>query len=499
MSKKTNKMTKHRTEVLHKIAERESSASSLADYMCKEESNLHNIIKILEGQEMIVQVNYKQGRGHKEIFYGLTNKGIFYIVRSKLEAREFLKILFNTYHKQTGRKITVSIDDIFTEYEKTNMPFSENYIPLSLKNFLPYFFSYREFYENYRAISNEIIYRDQLTEVQLNRILDLRKQNDIISNISLETMLSTMIITYDSKTKGFKLSHIGILLLLEQALHSSGFTLDEFSKETSKFINNLKVNYRESLPQIFRNWNELKEIQGEPAIINSMISLNVNPLIRQQSVHIENDNYRRISDILELMAKSHTVYARNVVTACVDMLCETLSFPNDKSTVRRISQWTTTGKTTKLPRMKKEIVQKLDLIRKCIEMIEKQSNFLPFDESKELLDKVGLSVNWKVRTSILEPNMASQITFLFFTMFRQKFEEKSPLNLPDISAFLSSSTKTSNESIQSIEELKQNKIKQYNRFLVENKRISEQYNKWIDQVIEFESKNIEEIKVLKIE
>lgn len=492
MRKKHYKITDLEFEFLHIIAEVKSSNSSLALRLGRNDpQNIGKITKKLKDRNMIMvekQSNNEKKLGRSnQIFFKLTKEGLLYLVKSKITADEFLRILSSIYNNNQNQNTVSNINEIFEEYEKTNMPFSNELTPLLLKNFLPHYPSLPDEYEDHKAVLKSIAYGTPLTEVQLSRRINLKKPTGNI----LENMLGSMMIAHCGyKERKLCVSHIGILLLLDQMMNMIGTNFDSETNNltgiASEFFNKLRIDHRDVLPQIFREWDKLKNIQGERILIESIVSFIHKPII--DTLHHKYDNYKRISNVLDLMSISQTNYSRKMVHACIDILWRLLDIQKDKHKIKKISQWIASGNSAVPPSMNsRKIYQKLELIRKCVETIEKQTSFLPFEESKELLEKIGLSINWKVRTSMLEPNIREQITFSFLTMLRQKLEEISYSDNPAFSLLFLPAKKS-----------REDKIKEFNKFLAENK-ISKQYNKWIDQIIKFESKNIEELKALKID
>jgi hypothetical protein len=480
--KRRHRTNEFQTKILKNIADvGKCSKSSLTKLIHTDYPNIHDSVEILKEKKFLHIVDEKQNRGKKEIFYGLTAKGMLELVTLGIELEMFWKMLIQTYNRFPNTQLEITIDEMFSAYEKKELPISKDHRPVLWTNFLTQPPVIDQYYEKYFYILDALVHNVSLTVSQLNYRLGLKSVKE--SSALIKEMLDMMLIVYDNSNK-LRLSHLGVLLLLNKLLKQqrANITLTNYSNQNFELFNKIVMDNRKLFPEIFLNWDKLIKIENEPDLIKSLIFF----INETDPWDIDNfGEYKKVFDILKRMANAHHNYAQTIVSLCINTLKEKLVFPEDQVIIRKVYNWLKTNYPSKPPKIRSKVLPNLDIIRKCIEVVEEYSCFLPYTVSDPFLKEIGLTLEPNIKKNIIEPILRDIITFYFYAMFRYRFD-----NGDWRWGFITNENKKTLEI--------ENRRKLYNDFLNQNERLRKSYNLWIEKIIHFEEGNLKEIEKIKI-
>lgn len=274
-------------DILHEVAEHgKQSEKSLSKRLDLKESTINVALEKMEKKNKwinVIKLAETTGRrGRPQKYYGLTEKGIKFLVTQKISAKEFWKMMFFVFDESTNHKLKIAPDEVLSEYEIHNLHISKEHSPFYFAERLDgtdfkLISNYEHEKENYETIKKIIKllgYEGPSTLIKIFKKLKINVEGQVYNSSDIneprliKRMMNDGLIT-KTNSNTYRLSHVGLLLLVNDIAESTMGIINHLSlsnemlDQIKKRIDMIVSNNHKLLPMVFGKWEELKKIKDE--------------------------------------------------------------------------------------------------------------------------------------------------------------------------------------------------------------------------------------------
>jgi DNA-binding MarR family transcriptional regulator len=470
------------------------SKSSIAKQLQKHYPDVNDAVKILLERKLIKQNGEHQGRGNPEKFYILTDDGIEQLIKFKIPLEDFWKLVFFVFDETIEHKLKrFTVNSLFSVYEKEVLMLQREHAT-PLYDWEIIYFQYLKrtghleptirvlliLAKNQPLSIKEILKKIQIPKSQHYQYYSSKPKNSTIINDMIKFLLVDKI---DSKSKRYRLSHFGILLLLTELFDKNNIAREVLKNSDVKEITKaIIINYRDFFPLIFGNWNILSRILTEDELLRTfrMVINHEESLFSAEP--LQNGGLYELFSILKSMRRSYQNKLEKLLETGKEVRNEWFKknqkrhFSSRETMIMLNSLQHKTAKST-LPNSIDAILTKIVEIA-----MEATSYDLKAASDYEILD---YQLNSIYKRKDVRYTLVNHITFLFYTLLIYQIRFRLDM-LRHIVTFTKESTSTEDDI---------NKItSNWTLFLNRNKGFVESYSKWITTIEKFESQNIDLVK-----
>jgi len=273
------KMTSVQETILRQIGRGGNlSVTSLTKSSNRHYSDVKDSVIILQKKGFVTPGATHKGRGRPEKLFILTDKGVEKLIDLKPSLEDFWKLVLFVYDKTTNHNSKLSIDKIFSSYEKGTLGFSKEFSSPIFEWAVENIRDMKKHSRN--GVDYEVIYilaeRKSMTLNQIIKEIRFHKdayRADILDDRNPEPfswMISRYLITKtNSKIPKYQLSPVGLLFVLAH-FYTRYKAIEELPLSDEKIkrkIDTTLANYHFLLPRIFDNWYILSKIFKEKALL----------------------------------------------------------------------------------------------------------------------------------------------------------------------------------------------------------------------------------------
>lgn len=465
-----------------------SSLSSLTKALNKNYADVSGSVKILQEKDFVKQSGIRRGRGHPEKFYILTDKGVEKIIELKPSFEDFWKLILFVYDKTTNHNSKLSVDKIFSRYEKDTLGFSKQFSSPVFEWAVQNIRNLKR-YRQYDSVYVIVYILAEQKAITLNQILKKLKVNkDTYHNYVSEDdrnpgLISWMVSRYlitksDSKIPKYQLSPVGLLLALSH-FHERYQEMEEFplsNEEINRKIAKTLENYQDLLPRIFKNWRILSKILNEDLLLGVFKTI----LYFYDSAYtepIQNSGLYELFSDLRSMSKVTLFKLQRELSTGREMLKwwarEKRRLSGIKITKKKMLEWIVDF--TKDPAGVHniwEVYQKhLNLAMEC----------LPYKLEREKISDQIIMVMAMHRDEDIQKSIQEYISFQFYSIVVHRIRL-----LLLIGQYLELNKK---EEYSKVNQKRICMMESWEYFLKKNKGFRNWYLSWINQIVTFEENN----------
>lgn len=255
LSKDHREPSELQKKILLEISREGSSSSLLSKNLEKKYPDVIDAIKILKDKKLIFSRDEKKGRGKKQIYYGLTDAGIKYLIEQQFSDKDFWKMIFFIYDVTTKHKeVTFTVDGLLEGHIKNKLKITEK---------TPFYFHYLL---NFSEKISKEEHRSHIKVLKLfgkeGRISQIRIINKFSENGNANVMAiidnalleNNFLYVYKIKNKiYYELSQFGLLYLL------NFLKKDIDNRDNKELIDVVITKHKHLLPKIFGKWGNLRQ------------------------------------------------------------------------------------------------------------------------------------------------------------------------------------------------------------------------------------------------
>jgi len=454
-------------EILREIAKGINlSKSSITRQLEKHYPDVHDAIKILLDRNLIRQKGEQQGRGKKEKFYILTEKGIQKLIELKIPLDDFWRMLFFVFDENYNHDLNrFTIDKLFSLYEKEVMLFSKEFSPLIydlVMNKIPLLNTKR------KKIYNQILAALKKKK-SISTLLPLQKNSQIIFDMESNLLIHKCGFEFDK----YCLSHFGVIFLLLEIYEKNKPDTSRINSQIKLELNLVINNSKSLFPKIFKNWEIIRKILNEKEILkifNDLVNREFdNPLITP----LQNNGVKEIANILESIREVYKSKIKQELDVGVKTQTEWLERQNNKNSdveTGLLMSFTKDPNGRSLP-------QNLLGLQGKIGMLEFENIHYGLSQRE---DSIRFFITDLYRQKNVQNSVEDLISFLFYTLLSHNVKNKL--------CYLKSQmldTKSHNEILIEIEKI----IQSWDNLLKSPTKLKNWYSKWMFEILRFQKQN----------